>query len=367
MFPMSIPSPSSNEIHLFTIGSWNLTVAYYGICIAIGILVAFYIVKRRYIAKGGNEDIILSIACWAVVFGIIGGRLYHVITDYQLYFGPGKDPWQALNIRGGGLGIFGAVALGGVGALIAARRNGVRLMPVGDALAPGLLCAQAIGRLGNYFNQELFGAPTTLPWGLEIDSAHLPTGYMPGTLFHPTFLYELLWCLGAALVLVLAQKPLKLYGGQLFATYVALYSLGRVWIENLRIDQAHIIAGLRLNVWTTLILLFGAVSFFLYLRKRYMEDPSVDNVYMDGCEPVAESGKDSGEELSSEFVEDSGDEANVASGSESVPSSSSLEDKDSTTTDDETNEHPGLEAATQGDTPKTLDENDASSSSKKEN
>ena len=280
MIPTAIPAPEHSEWVLFETSAFSLSIKFYAIAIVIGIIVAYALTERRYVAKGATRDVTLSIALWAVIFGIIGGRLYHVITDYQLYFGPGRDPWRVFDLRGGGLGIWGAVALGGVGAWIGCRRNGVRLLPFAAALAPGLLIAQAIGRLGNYFNQELFGGPTSLPWGLQVDAAYRPAGFPPEQLFHPTFLYESLWCLGGAVVLLLLEKRFRLVAGQLFATYVIVYTLGRVWIENLRIDPAHLVAGLRLNVWTSLLVLLGGIIALVILRRAYLRDSSRDHVWL---------------------------------------------------------------------------------------
>ena len=216
-----------------------------------------------------DPETVLDIVYWAVPFGIVGGRLYHVISSPDAYFGPGGDPWRAFAIWQGGLGIWGAVALGAVGAWIGCRRHGVRLAPFADALAPGLLVAQAIGRLGNWFNQELFGGPTTLPWGLRIDDAHLPAGYDPGTLFHPTFLYEVLWNLGAAALLVYLDRRLRLGHGRVFWLYVLLYTVGRLWIELLRIDPAETVLGLRLNVWTSILLGLVALVAFVVVGRRH--------------------------------------------------------------------------------------------------
>ncbi|MEO6604066.1 MAG: prolipoprotein diacylglyceryl transferase, partial [Aeromicrobium sp.] len=174
-------------------------------------------------------------------------------------------------IWNGGLGIWGAVAGGAVGALIACRRYGVSFSSVADALAPGLLVAQAIGRIGNYFNQELFGKPTTKPWGLEIDVVNRPDGYAQFATFHPTFLYELLWNLAAAAVLIAIDRKVKLTGGRAFALYVMLYTAGRFWIEQLRIDTVNHIGPFRLNVWTSIILFLLATAYFIATRKRTRE------------------------------------------------------------------------------------------------
>ena len=220
--------------------------------------------NKRYEARGGRPGVITDIAIWAVPFGIIGGRLYHVISDWQIYFGDeGKGFIAALRIWDGGLGIWGALALGGVGAWIGARRNGIALPPVADAIAPGIALAQAIGRLGNYFNQELFGSPTTLPWGLEISPGNRPADYVEYSTFHPTFLYESLWLVGVALVVIWADRRFNLGHGRVFALYVLLYTSGRVWIESLRIDSANEVLGLRLNVWTSIIVGLGALAYLV--------------------------------------------------------------------------------------------------------
>lgn len=260
----SIPSPPRGVWYL---GPFPLRA--YALAILAGIVVAVLITQRRWVARGGEKDTVLEIVFWAVPFGIVGGRIYHVISSPDAYFGPGGHPWRALMIWEGGLGIWGAVALGAVGAWIGCRRQGVLLPPFADALAPALLVAQAIGRLGNWFNQELFGGPTTLPWGLQIDDAHLPAGFASGTLFHPTFLYELVWNLAMAAVLVYLDRRFSLGHGRVFLLYVVLYCTGRLWVEMLRIDTAHHILGLRLNVWTALLVGLGALVAFVLVGRRH--------------------------------------------------------------------------------------------------
>ncbi|QHT55662.1 prolipoprotein diacylglyceryl transferase [Cellulomonas sp. H30R-01] len=260
----SIPSPSQGVWHL-----GPFPVRAYAIAILLGIVAALWLTRRRWAERGGDPDTVLEISFWAVPFGIVGGRIYHVITSPQAYFGEGGDPVRALFIWEGGLGIWGAVAFGAVGAWIGCRRQGVRLAPFADALAPGLLVAQAIGRLGNWFNQELFGGPTTLPWGLQIDDAHLPAGFESGTLFHPTFLYEMLWNLAGAAVLVWADRRFRLGHGRVFWLYVVIYTTGRLWIELVRIDPANTILGLRVNVWTSIIVGLGALVAFVVVGRRH--------------------------------------------------------------------------------------------------
>ena len=263
MILASLPSPPQ--------GVWNLgpiPIRAYALVIIIGIIVAVWLGNRRYVQRGGAPGTITDIAIWAVPFGIVGGRLYHVLSDWQLYFGDqGAGAAAALRIWDGGLGIWGAVSVGALGAWIGARRAGVALPPVGDAIAPGIALAQAIGRWGNWFNQELFGAPTTLPWGLQIDAVRRPAGYESFETFHPTFLYESVWLVGVALVLIWADRRFNMGHGRVFALYVLLYCAGRLWIESLRIDSANTVLGLRLNIWTSILVGLGALA-YLVLSSR---------------------------------------------------------------------------------------------------
>jgi prolipoprotein diacylglyceryl transferase len=258
-----IPSPSNGVWHI-----GPLPLRAYALGIIVGAMVALWIGEKRYVARGGHEGLISDIAIWAIPFGIVGARIYHVATDPELYFGDGQHVLDAFKIWNGGLGIWGAIAGGAVGALIACRRYGVSFSSVADALAPGLLVAQAIGRIGNYFNQELFGKPTTKPWGLEIDVDKRPAGFTQFATFHPTFLYELLWNLGAAALLIAIDRKIKLTGGRAFALYVMLYTAGRFWIEQLRIDPVNDLGPFRLNVWTSIVLFTLATIYFVATRKR---------------------------------------------------------------------------------------------------
>ena len=265
--PASLPSPTQ--------GVWQLgplPIRAYALCILLGIVVAIWLGDRRWQARGGRPGTIGDVAAWAVPFGIVGGRLYHVMTSWQPYFGRGGHPIEALYIWQGGLGIWGAVTLGGVGAYIAARRAGVLMPPLADALAPGIVLAQAIGRFGNWFNNELYGGPTTLPWGLQIHQWDQATGQavrgpdgkavVLGT-FHPTFLYESLWDVGVAGVLIWADRRFRIGHGRVFALYVLLYTIGRFWIEALRVDPANRILGLRLNLWTSALVGLGALVYLV--------------------------------------------------------------------------------------------------------
>ncbi|MGW2083783.1 prolipoprotein diacylglyceryl transferase [Streptomyces sp. NPDC001880] len=253
-----IPSPSTGVIYLGPI-----PLRGYAFCIIIGVFLAVWLGNKRWVARGGRPGTVADIAVWAVPFGLVGGRLYHVITDYQLYFGEGQNWVDAFKIWEGGLGIWGAIALGAVGAWIGCRRRGIPLPALADALAPGIVLAQACGRWGNWFNQELYGKPTDLPWGLEISEG---PNRVAGT-YHPTFLYESLWCIGVAVLVIWADRRFKLGHGRAFALYVAAYCSGRAWIEYMRVDEAHHILGLRLNVWTALIVFVLAVTYMVISAK----------------------------------------------------------------------------------------------------
>jgi prolipoprotein diacylglyceryl transferase len=274
----SIPSPSQ--------GVWQLgpvPIRAYALCIIAGIIAAIWIGDRRWVARGGRPQEVADIALWAVPFGIVGGRLYHVVTDRQLYFGPDGNPWEALYVWHGGLGIWGAIALGAVGAAIGARRSGIKVPPMLDALAPGVLIAQAMGRFGNYFNQELFGRPTDLPWALEIDAEHRPPGYADVATYHPTFLYEALWAVAAFFFVVWADRHFRLGHGRVFALYVMAYTAGRGWIEMLRIDPVEMddVFGLRLNVWTSLVLFALAAAYFVWAGRH--RPGREESVYREGA------------------------------------------------------------------------------------
>ncbi len=258
-----IPSPSRGVVHL-----GPLPLRAYAVFILLGVVVAVVMGERRWRARGGQPGTVADVATLAVPAGLVGGRLYHVLTTPELYFGKGRHPVEALYVWRGGLGIWGAIALGGVGAWIACNRRGISIAAFGDAVAPGIAVAQAIGRLGNWFNQELYGRPTSLPWALEIDRAHRPAMTPGAGLYHPTFLYELLWNLGVAALVIWAERRFRLRRGRAFALYVAAYTVGRFWIEALRVDPAHHVLGLRLNDWVSLLVFAGAVAFMVLRRDR---------------------------------------------------------------------------------------------------
>jgi prolipoprotein diacylglyceryl transferase len=278
---LSIPSPAN--------GVWNLgpvPIRGYAIAIILGIVAAIWIGEKRWVARGGKAGEIQDLAVWAVPFGLIGGRLYHVATDHARYFGAEGDPWQILYVWRGGLGVWGSIAFGALGVIIGARLKGIRIWPLLDTLAPGVLVAQAIGRWGNWFNQELFGKPTDLPWGLEIDVDHRPPGYEDQVTFHPTFLYECLWNLSVFGVLIWADRRFRIGHGRMVALYVMGYTLGRGWIEMLRIDTVELddVVGLRFNVWTSIVLFVVALAYFLTSLRLW--PGREESLYVDVPEPA---------------------------------------------------------------------------------
>ena len=261
-----LPSPSS--------GVWDLgpfPVRAYALAIILGVVAAVVIGERRWVARGGTKGLVTDIATLAVPGGIVGARIYHVVTSPDRYL---DDPVAALYVWQGGLGIPGGIAGGFLVAWLVLRRRGIAKGAFADAVAPGVAVAQAIGRLGNWFNQELFGRPTTLPWGLRIDpdNADAVAGAVA---YHPTFLYELLWNLAVAAVVVWADRRWRMGGGSVFALYLGLYAAGRIWIEALRIDDANTLLGLRLNVVVMVVVLAGAVT-YLVLRRREEREEQVE-------------------------------------------------------------------------------------------
>jgi prolipoprotein diacylglyceryl transferase len=263
--PTFIPSPPP-EWSQFSIGP--LTLHAYALFIMAGIFFALWLTTKRWVERGGEAETVSEIAFWAVPFGIVGGRIYHVISSPAAYFGENGNPVDALKIWNGGLGIWGAIALGAVGAYIGARRQNVSFVTFLDSAAPAVLLAQAIGRLGNYFNQELFGGPTELPWGLEIDPQFRPVGYEQFATFHPTFLYEMLWNVAGAALIIWLDRKHDLRGGRVFWLYVMVYTSGRLWIETVRIDEAVLVGGLRINVWVSIVVLAASTLAFVWLGRR---------------------------------------------------------------------------------------------------
>lgn len=253
---VSIPSPGSKAIEL---GPVSLRA--YGLMIALGVLAAVELARRRFAAKGLDPDHVSAIALWAVPAGLIGARLYHVITDWKRFRG---DWWSAVEIWHGGLGVPGGILAGTLVGVWVARRRGLPLGLAADAIAPAIPLAQAIGRLGNWFNQEVFGRPSDLPWALEIDPAHRPARYADQPTFHPTFLYEGLWNLALVVLLIWLDRRRLVRRGRLFAVYVLGYGLGRLWIEALRADEASLLLGIRVNLWVSGALVIGGLAWLLW-------------------------------------------------------------------------------------------------------
>ncbi|TRZ84344.1 MAG: prolipoprotein diacylglyceryl transferase [Streptomycetaceae bacterium] len=269
-----IPTPSKSLV-----GLGPFTIHFYALCIIAGIVIAIWLGDKRFRRFGGAHNVVADVAIFAVPAGIIGGRLYHLLTSPDAYFGSHGHPLDAFKIWNGGLGIWGAIALGTYVAfwkfnqLNTSRKTGVHSFAVfADALAPGVLFAQAIGRFGNWFNGELFGKPTTLPWGLEIPTSLRPTGYEQFSTFHPTFLYESLWCILIAVLLMKLERSFK--PGQSFIFYIGGYCLGRFFFEILRIDSAHSFAGLRVNAWMSLLIAGSAVTLFIKAGRRSSSEES---------------------------------------------------------------------------------------------
>jgi prolipoprotein diacylglyceryl transferase len=292
MTVLFIPSPGQGVWHLGPV-----PVRAYALCIIAGVIAAVWLGGRRWEQRGGTREQVSDIALWAVPSGLVGARAYHVITDHELYFP--HHPIGALEVWNGGLAIWGAIAGGLLGAWFACRRRNIKVRPLADALAPGLLLAQAIGRWGNYFNQELYGKPSKLPWALKIDEPHWAPPYSidnpPSTnhdgvyaTFHPTFLYECIWNLGALGVVLWLDHKLRLGFGRCFALYVMCYCAGRFWVENLRIDVAadgdHFL-GMRFNAWVAVVLFVGALIYFVVVGRRHKGRE--DSPYIEVAEPAA--------------------------------------------------------------------------------
>jgi prolipoprotein diacylglyceryl transferase len=257
----SIPSPSDN---VFELGP--LTIRVYGLMLLLGIVVAVIVTGKLWTSQGGSWDLVYRCAMWGVLWGIVGARLYHVITSWNEV---PDEWWGVFAVWKGGLGVWGGVAAGVIAGAVVVRRAGENVPLFADCAAPGILLAQGIGRLGNYFNQELFGTPTDLPWALEIDPDNRPAEYVDSATFHPTFLYEIIWdTVGAAVLIWLVLKR-KLKPGGVFFLYVAWYSLARFsWEEQLRIDPSHQVFGMRLNFWIALGCFLVGIGGFLWTQRR---------------------------------------------------------------------------------------------------
>jgi prolipoprotein diacylglyceryl transferase len=265
-FPLSIPSP---EWSFFDLGPFRIHA--YAICILIGIFLATAVTSRRLTKRGAEPGVVLDIILWAVPLGIVGARIFHVLTHPNDYFGPDKNLWEVFAVWNGGIAIFGALLGGAIGAYIGCRRAGIRFWSFADAVAPALLLAQAMGRLGNWFNHELFGLPTTLPWGLEIESSNaaFPVGLPAGTLFHPTFLYEIVWNLVGVAVILILERKFRLRWGTSFGVYLIWYGVGRSVFESIRVDPSEIFLGLRTNVWAALLAIVLGLVIILVQSRRH--------------------------------------------------------------------------------------------------
>lgn len=257
----SIPSPSSSTVEI-----GPLSIHFYGLTLLVAIAAAVAITGIRWTRRGGDWDLIFRCAVWGVASGIVGARLYHVVTSWDEL---PDEWWGPFAIWKGGLGVWGGIGLGTIVGTIVAKRSGENVARLADCVAPGLLVAQAIGRLGNWWNQELYGKPTDLSWGLEISPENRPIEYVDRDTFHPTFAYEALWSLGAAGVLLVIERIFRIRPGGLFALYVVLYSVGRLWIEMLRVDPSHELGGVRLNVYVAGAAIVLAGAFFVFWQKTW--------------------------------------------------------------------------------------------------
>ncbi|GAB2608398.1 hypothetical protein GCM10027168_46760 [Streptomyces capparidis] len=328
-----IPSPSDSAIHL-----WEIPLRGYAFCIIVGLFVAIWYGNRRWVARGGLSGTVADVAVWAVPFGLVGGRLYHVVTTPEPYFGDDGKPMDAVKIWEGGLGIWGAIALGALGAWIACRRRGIPFLAYADAVAPGIALAQAIGRWGNWFNQELYGKPTDVPWAVEIAENKRPADSLDVATYHPTFLYESLWCVGLALLVVWADRRWRMGYGRAFAVYVAGYTVGRFWIEYMRIDDAHHFLGMRLNNWTCIVVFLLAVAFFVLSARRHpgreaVVEPAAARAAEAGGEGTANAGpENAGPENGDGGPRDAapGGEANGGGGTGGAPGNPEREDAPAT-------------------------------------
>ena len=252
----SIPSPSSGTLEL-----GPLTIHMYGVMLLLGIAACIWLTGVRWTRRGGDWDLIFRVAVWGVAAGIVGARLYHIATSWDEL---PDEWWGPVAVWEGGLGIWGGIAAGVLVGSWIARRSGASALELLDAAAPGLLVAQAIGRVGNWWNQELFGGPTDLPWGLEIDPARRPVDHLAEPTFHPTFLYEGLWNLLAAAVLLLLDRRFRFRPPALFALYVSLYTAFRFFLEQVRVDPARELGGMRINAWVSLVVFVASTAFFVW-------------------------------------------------------------------------------------------------------
>lgn len=295
----SIPSP---EISFIELGP--LRIHFYALFILTGIILALLLTESRLKARGVESGVALDVSFWAIPFGILGARFFHVITHPNDYFYQGADLLAPFRIWEGGLAIYGAIMFGALGAYIGARKSGIKFTSYLDAVAPGILLAQAIGRWGNYFNNELFGLPTDLPWGLQIPSSNpaYPAGLPEGVLFHPTFLYESIWSLAGVALLLAADKRFNLRFGRMIGLYLIYYSIGRVWVEAIRIDPSEIVLGLRINIWSAIVGIVVGLAIIIIQSRRHTGLEL--SAYLAGREPepITEAKDDSKDEPEDKLV-----------------------------------------------------------------
>ncbi|TPW71120.1 prolipoprotein diacylglyceryl transferase [Schumannella sp. 10F1B-5-1] len=336
--PASIPSPPS-DWQILQVGTWihswlpawpanwTLSIHVYALCILAGIIAAILIANHRLTQRGAERWVILDIAIWTVALGIVVARLYHVVTHPGDYFGPGKNVWNPFEpgsiwaVWEGGNAYYGALLGGALGAWIGCRFTGLRFTSVVDAIAPGMLAAQALGRLGNWFNHELFGLPTTLPWGLQIErsNAAWPEGLPEGTLFHPTFLYEIIWNIIGIAVIFAIQKKFDLQWGKVLAIYLIWQGIGRSFFESIRVDPSEYYFGIRANVWAAIAaIVLGIIIFLVQNRRHTGAEPSV---YLPGREWTPKDDVDSSDTYSDSDDDDDDDETVADAESDSAATS----------------------------------------------
>ncbi len=327
LMPLSIPSPPEEwQIPISIPIGWLhdlipaiapvIAIHTYALCILAGIIAATLMVNSRLTRRGVEPGIVLDVIIWAIPLGLVGARAYHVLTHPADYFYDGADPWEVIRIWNGGNALFGSLIGGAVGAWIGCRLAGIRFWTFADALAPAILLAQALGRLGNYFNHELFGQPTDLPWGLEVEATNsaFPVGLAEGTLFHPTFLYEMIWNVVGIVFLLTMERQyrlvsrrvaglkipvpvgdpfLRLQWGKVWALYMIWYGIGRAWFESIRVDPSEVIFGIRTNVWGAIVTVILGIALYLYQKRRH--PGSEPSPYVPGHEGYAGGAVDSSE------------------------------------------------------------------------
>jgi len=264
-----IPSPHTGVIHI-----GPLVLHMYGLTMLVAIIACIGLTGRRWLRQGGDWDLVMRVAVWAVAFGVVGARAYHDVTSWNLVPNP---KWEGIfEVWRGGLGIWGGVLFGGIAGAIVVRRAGFSAYRFMDVAAPGILLAQGIGRIGNWWNQELYGKPSTLPWALEIDPAHRLPHYLDRATYQPTFLYELLWDFAGALVLLWIAGRFRIKAPGLFSLYVSWYTFGRFFEELLRIDPSHHFLGLRLNAWVSIVVFVCSTAFFVWWQFFHDDDGGAD-------------------------------------------------------------------------------------------